>query len=912
MARSISLISADEFPKLGDLLEIPDLVSEPKSPWNPFQRTSNFLAWNTNLSVRKPEVLLELRPEILPLNGRDESPPELDAFAESSSASEIGEACWKNEPSPKEDEWEDVWLLKDVINVTRESRLVNWDILLDPQAGRPCSAYLSEASPACFDAVLANKVSSVDDKLPKVVAQHQDFLRSLFELGIGRDSLFYRYDQTLARFVPVTEEFRLSGISFEVQESLLQNMLQMGNSIRQVEAFVLEPKREPLSIALSSAVSTVLYAVKAELQASKSEIQSLLQIKDLFFRPSCLVQTLQHLIKTITTTDSAMDIVINLTRESEHLIWQHGWQARLLNEILGLTSAPLWTAVETEIGLRPGLAVHEARTGVASGSSKSVGQTSASSQDTLLTPIEKVVIESRRCLDILREQQADHPAVNSSSIFPLRLSWEVSWEGILRIEMQANEYEQALKKTVHQYNRRASTEPWHLRHNEVDDGFSGKREDPILANLDEPHVLGRDLGGRSSLIESSLFKLTAAALTAKVDSSNTSAHSELHPPLSQSLPLSLAPLLDAQLRLLSFSTFHILFKNHCLHAHLSLQHRFHLLSDGPFASRLSRALFDPDQTTGEGRRTDGGATGLRLQARNTWPPANSELRLVLMGILNECYHTAAESGGCATDDLPGNLSFAIRDLTVEEQEKCRDVSSIQALDFLRLQYTPPPPVLDKVISQTSLRKYDIIFKYMLRLLRMQVVAQSLLRDAAGRDGKVDGISQRLRIDMQHFISTLAAYSSNDAIGVTWSRFQELVTNIETAIEQGDYEGTIAMLGSFSSLERLHEEVLDRIIRALFLDRRQAQVEDVINRIFEIILRAKSTLMGTGDEATMNEALKMHTEFKRRVARLVRYLRSQVPASVAKTEILERNILWAGVEPPFEHFLLKLNMFGYFT
>ncbi len=911
MARNILPVPNEEAFILDGLLEIPDLVSERKLTWQPFQRASDLFARDFVLAKKKQECLPELRAEFFALDSHDEPLPELDSVEESTSTSETELDASNDESIQNDDMLEDVWSLKDVVSGTRENKLVNWGTFLDPQAEEPRTAYLSEAGPKCFDAVLATIVSGTNNKLPKVVAQHEDFLRSLFELGTGRKSLLYHFDTLSDRFVPATEAFGLPGISLEVHQDVLQEVLQIGNCMRRLRSFVAEPKVKPLSIALSSAISTVFYAVEAELQTYKSRTQSILQVKDIFSRPDCLMQTLQHLVKTFTTTDSARDAIIKLTHESDKVNAHHVWQAQILHEILRRISAPWIFAMEAEVGLWPGLAASNLRPLLSTGGLQAQEQKSDSSQETPLTAVEVVVSESRRCLEILSAQQADHPVLNSSSNCSSRLSWQVSWEGISRAQIRANEYEQALKAVILKYSGGTSTEAHHLRENETEHIFSEEEEGPILTNLDAPNVLDQDLGGRRSLKESRLYELTAAALTAEVEFSYLPAQSELCPTLSQSLSLSLAPLLNAQSRLLSFSTLHLLFRTHSLRTHLFLQYRFQLMSDGTFASRLSRALFDPDQSTGEGRRTTEGTTGLRLQARDTWPPASSELQLVLMGILSESYPTTADSGRSSSDNLPGNLSFAIRDLSAEELEKCRDVSSVEALDFLRLQYKAPP-VLDSVITQSSLRKYDKIFKYMLRLLRVQAVAQSLLLDVTGRNGRTDGRSQRFRIDIQHFVSTLAAYSSNDAISVEWSRFQELLANIEAAVNRGDYEGTIAMAGSLARLERLHEEVLDRIIRALFLNRRQAQVRDVIDGIFGLILRFAGIIKGNDDSDSMNRAKEMHLEFRRQVGKLAHYLHSQGSASTTRPHSSEANDRRADDEPPFEHLLLKLDMFGFYT
>jgi Gamma tubulin complex component C-terminal/Gamma tubulin complex component N-terminal len=929
MAREpTSILNEDPF-ILDGLLEFPDLVSEPRSIWQPFQPESNLFAFDIVPAGKKQDILLELRPDFFAL-ARDEPFPEIDSFADSTSESETGDAVSKENPNKNEKASEDVWLWEDVATGTRENQLVNWDTFLNPETETPRSAYLSEAGPACFDAFLAIYASQTISRLPKVIAQHEDFLRSVFELGLGRDSLLYRYDPQQAKFIPVSEDFRISGISFDAQHHVVQEVLEMGNTMRQLEAFVAKPKSRPLSIALSATISVILYAIKAELQASERNVQSTLQLDDILARPKCLVQTLKQLVGVLKITDSDIGAIVKLLKESEELASCHTWLTQILHEILGRISAPWISTIEAELGLHLSPSASQAQALLSYKSRETQKHTSESSQESPLSPVEELITESRRCLGILRDQQVDHPVLNPSRKISSKLSWEASWEHILRVQEQANAYEQGLKKAILDYGQGNPIEP----DDEASDktaAFPEKSENLVMMDLDTPNVLDRGLGGQTSPSESTLSQLTITALRAGSDFSEFLNQSELYPLLSHSLPLSLLPLLNAQSRLLSFSTLHLVFKTHSLRHHLSVQYRFQLLSDGLFAARVNRALFDPDQYTSEGRRSNQGATGLRLQARDAWPPASSELRLVLMGILSESYHTTLQSKNLNNDELPGNLSFAIRNLSPQELEKCKDPSSIEALDFLRLQYKPPH-VLESIITPTSLGKYDKIFKYRLRLLRLQALAQSLLRGVACRNGKIDRTTQRFRINIQHFISTLAAYSNNDAIGVEWARFQQSLRDIEAAIDRGDYEGTLAKAGSLSRLEKLHEEVLDRIMRGLFLDCRQAQVREVIDGIFGIILRFSANIthgendVDGGGVGGVNEDTKsMHMEFKKQVGRLARYLRSQgsCSASSSSSMIGKRRLvgesdgngsgaLLSDSPPPFEHLLVKLDMFGYYS
>ncbi|KAL2159835.1 hypothetical protein VTH06DRAFT_1968 [Thermothelomyces fergusii] len=257
-----------------------------------------------------------------------------------------------------------------------------------------------------------------------------------------------------------------------------------------------------------------------------------------------------------------------------------------------------------------------------------------------------------------------------------------------------------------------------------------------------------------------------------------------------------------------------------------------LASPPPLKWELTHALFDPDLSTAERRSgvaLGGGTMGLRLGGRKTWPPASSELRLALMGVLSECYEptttttsrsssasiaaSIAASGRGGSPNLPGDLSFAVRDLSPQEIDRCMDPHSLEALDFLRLSYKPPR-ALRPVITPAILSKYDRIFKLLLRVLRMLYVA---------------------------------VYFFDVGIGVPWARFGSWLDAVQAYVQaEPETAQTLLLLPSFSSatavvaspdvLRERQERVLDEIMAALFLRKRQAPVMVLLEEAFGVVLR----------------------------------------------------------------------------
>jgi hypothetical protein len=321
------------------------------------------------------------------------------------------------------------------------------------------------------------------------------------------------------------------------------------------------------------------------------------------------------------------------------------------------------------------------------------------------------------------------------------------------------------------------------------------------------------------------------------------------PPLSLASTLSFRPLITAQAKLVNAATVRLFFRSHQLRLHLSLQRQYHLLGDGVFSSLLATALFDPDRESAErhkGRMRSGVHMGLQLGSRTSWPPASSELRLALRGVLSESYYSSAlfqstqVEGNVSSpsthlnnrdnDELPGQLNFAIRNLTEAEQEKVMDPDALHALDFLRLQYVAPTP-LNLVVTTTALEKYDYIFKFLLRLLRMLFVVSHLPRDYS------DIESRQFRLEAYHFVVTLTNYVFQTGIAEHWNDFDTFVKTVETRLNEEDAAGELGVrvTEGVASLRDAHEKCLDGILFALLLRKRQRKIMGLVEDIFEHIL-----------------------------------------------------------------------------
>ncbi|KAJ9134545.1 Spindle pole body component, partial [Coniochaeta hoffmannii] len=343
--------------------------------------------------------------------------------------------------------------------------------------------------------------------------------------------------------------------------------------------------------------------------------------------------------------------------------------------------------------------------------------------------------------------------------------------------------------------------------------------------------------------------------------------------------LSFGPLVAAQCRVLNTECTRLLFTSHSLRPHLRLQRQYHLLGNGLFCSRLSHALFDPDLDSAERRSgvaLSGGAMGLRLSGRDTWPPASSELRLALMGVLAESYEGGEGRGragsgrrdGGGEGELPAgmDISFAVRDLAPEEIERCVDPDGLEALDFLRLSYKPPSALLP-VFTPVVLVKYDRVFRLLLRVLRMLYVVNRLFRDVVLFCDGGEGVEMRLRFraEAHHFVSRLGAYLFDTGVGGPWARFEEWLDGVEGELgggEKGMGMGAAGYGGPDRIRER-HEQTLDEIMSALLLRRRQRPVMGLVEEVFACILGFAKVLRSPG--AGGNEEIRrLYATFRKKV------------------------------------------------
>ena len=754
----------------------------------------------------------------------------------------------------------DIWSFPLDLEEQQPPQLKSWETFYDKTFQEPRTTYISEGGPQVFDAILAAQDGNrMDESLGRrsgCVIKSLALLSSLLELGLGRESVLYRYEEHERSFVPLIGNGRISGYSLETVQSLSATFIDCGNKTKLLHSFIekIQASSKPFatSIALAGSISVLIATVHAQIGDSSRSARSLLQIQQIFERPGLILSYLNDMVIKVGAARNDEELLSRLYEYVEDSENSAEWMRPALFQILASVSRPWLDSVSMWVGLKEqtaaGIRGHDQKFVVVREETQRLEggkeirkleydfehlsmPNFISEEDSL------IIFETGKSLRLLETYQPEHPLsrpTHAGTMEAPDMEWVFSWRDVEKIQLQAQEYEANLQKVIADFNLHTDHSEKAYLHKEgvmqpeiTTIGLSEETAKAYIhasiAIFEKPLPDLKAERGNNPLFKCSYYELPEEEIFA--------------PPLSLIPLLSFNPVISSQALLINRACLRLLFKVHNLPSHFSLLHRYSLFGDGVFASRLSHALFDPELDPAERRkgRSRAGTSGLKLGSRDTWPPASSELRLALMGILTESFYESGRGGEGSSmfqEELPGGLSFAIRDMPEDELHRCMDPNSIETLDFLRLQYRPPPP-LDAVITQTSLAKYDVVFKLLLRAVRMLFVVNQLFCDTRSRFGvrqRADPLFKSFRVESHHFVSAIYRYFFN-GVQANWDILQRRLEDVDKALDRvGTSDGD-----SLHKLREFHESLLDRLMFTLILRKRQAQVLKLLEEIFSLIL-----------------------------------------------------------------------------
>ncbi|CAG8520510.1 12905_t:CDS:10, partial [Acaulospora morrowiae] len=414
---------------------------------------------------------------------------------------------------------------------------------------------------------------------------------------------------------------------------------------------------------------------------------------------------------------------------------------------------------------------------------------------------------------------------------------------------------------------------------------------------------------------------------------STYAHKEYILPLGAITELVIRRTLLCHCRLINASILSIFFHDLGLRAHLNVLRDFMLMGNGSFVSGLTDALFSDNVDRGESSYSTnyniGTGVGIRLNSRQTWPPTGVEWKMALNAVKIEAIMSERklENDNQSpinvlgnVNDLDNMLMFGIRSGDASNSVESLDPNSLEALDFLYLEYKAPYPI-NVIITPNVLQKYNTLFTFLLRVLRLSIVVRHIYRLSHDRCNPVDNsdelaenikLMHRFQFEAQQFVFTLHGYMFDIAISATWKHFMKRLNKIseesefelprehlwgrtsnsdaasyydgqsDTRSEEVDDEPEgDAVEGDVKDLESLrayHEHVLDRMFWQCLLETKQKPLAEFLNRILKVILEFAQQLRlryrrynSEQREEYWNEIKTLYIKFRKYTAKLVNCL-----------------------------------------
>ncbi|KAM0712286.1 hypothetical protein Q7P37_011380 [Cladosporium fusiforme] len=674
-----------------------------------------------------------------------------------------------HQDQPMEAEESDVWNLDtNSASLKTGPQSHTWEAFQFKDEQQPNTHYLSEAGDHAFDAAIRQHEQS------NGVITRGVMFRACCSLVLGRSSTFFQWNPIKKSFAPTLDKVALSGASLASSQSLVNAFTQIGAAFRELNAFVAKSSSQDSTaqVALKRSVNAVLDQFEQHICEQTTQIRSLLQLQQAIERPSFILRYLCHTVKKLARLETDEDVISTLSDEVTCLAESGHLLSGVMREILARVSMPWLQRLAEDVGLLPSLHAYEQD----SHHDNEASGTEQSAEANFLGVEEIRHLSSvKRSIKLLRQHVPSHPLASSiGTLLGLDLLEATQSSGPDSIARLAAKYKDDMTDAVMKYHRGIQSERARPQFvvEEESISLSAENGDPFaLTSFDE-----YDLQSQSAEIPPSIYDGLEKAITAALESTADCPAVEIDL-IDGSILAPLRPFIKVQASLVNSAVMGYLFRTYNVRAHLELHRSYHLFGNGDFVTRLTTALFSDEVQSAERKRGNiptSETMGLRLGSRESqrWPPASSELRLTLLDVLTDSYASHIDKEN--DNQLPGGLSFAIRELTDAEIDRVMDPTSIYALDFLRLQYTPPSPLVD-IFSPTIVQHYDSIFRTLLMHVR---VLHATSRLCSPKSAKPTTSLQRFAWKTRHFSTTLFSHFTDTVIASAWDDFSTNLTALE--------------------------------------------------------------------------------------------------------------------------------------
>ncbi|KAK0505031.1 gamma-tubulin complex, DGRIP91/SPC98 component protein, partial [Armillaria luteobubalina] len=859
-------------------------------------------------------------------------------------AADLSALCLESEHFSNDDS---LWAKALVQVAGTTTRTLSWDNLRPVQSKRAApTGFLSEQSSTTFASVRYHVQPRLYDLDTEVLHVTADVLwRNLKMTVCGISSQLHVWNPNSERFVQSGVSNGRSGVIIvdgkdeKMCSSICSSFLRIGTSLRRLETFVValrsrSPREGPTIHAFAHTISNVLsflreslaeYPLTQEL-VEKNTVSTKLAFYTYY---EDIMVALARLCRRNEDIDPADYIALEsrpqvlLSQIYDHLNTHIEQQSQkdiiaILAYILTSTSPEYFLQVSRSVGFgkhRPPPQISRVIDEYTGGTledidaAKQLDGLESDSADVFpafFAGLSDTLPAARKSLVLLMAAQPDHPMLKAHSA-----------ENDIRWFWSPSEIDDA-------FNDRPVHPPSNRDAHKRDDNEQPFSRPPELAQFG---VFDLEPGAR---INQSFLGNTS--ITSSITNLKTFIHSfpKTLPPITPTLPhlttLVLRPLLVHASRLsgelLSFFLQSSTPLN--IRTHMKLLQSYLLLGAPQFKSRLATALFSDNENYDAQARNPMSLQAFRIRRRNRssrvdmqssawavglapslldremWPPVGADLSFFLRTVIVDSFESVVQADKLTRaqntrqgllEEVDNRLGFAIRDLPTGRGRDRWLNPLCASLDFLYMEYKPPRP-LQVLITPEILAKYQRMFTFLLRLMRVEHAITAVFRMTRSLDAPLFPTLAASRKRLLHLrfvshslVSTLCQYVCDTAIGGNFDTFLErLSPHAPPYLHNGEPSG----FSDVFALARSHSALLDDILSACLMRSSQRQAGDLLRDSLELILEF-SILAGQLRRKSLEEYQAaplledLNTRLRKKMSILTSVVKSMLDGNISTTE-----------------------------
>lgn len=285
--------------------------------------------------------------------------------------------------------------------------------------------------------------------------------------------------------------------------------------------------------------------------------------------------------------------------------------------------------------------------------------------------------------------------------------------------------------------------------------------------------------------------------------------------------------LAAQMKLVNSEILKYFINDQHFFSHLNSLRSYYFFMDGEFGRNITESLF--------------------TKLYNAKNPSDL-LNLRALQLIIDC----AIYSSSKTQENGDRLSFIVKNVP-----KTFDLNNSDVFECLSLSYRITWP-LNILFPFDTIEKYDIIFKYLLKLHYVSFVQQKIYEELKN-SRKEYGIDERVlsnspqyhkiqmyRHIMTHFVQTLQNYTVSEVLQTSW---EELENNLQ-------------IVQTLDQLYTVHTVYVKTIMFRCLLNKKCAPIMKVIREIFIVIIKFYNYLRSRSWNLKENEIYYTHPNFKK--------------------------------------------------